>query len=122
VEFMELVTNMKAHRKFPIVALLLETQGWLRSEKRLVLKGRGKPVGPVDNYPVLPFRLGRFLSNCRPNQPTRIRKNWRSGFPKSLTYKAVQVGLLTVYDMCKAVDRGMIIEQVMLLEKHGGKS
>ncbi|HVZ47070.1 MAG TPA: cyclic pyranopterin monophosphate synthase MoaC [Ramlibacter sp.] len=35
---------------------------------------------------------------------------------------AVQVGLLTVYDMCKAVDRGMVIEGVMLLEKHGGKS
>jgi cyclic pyranopterin phosphate synthase len=35
---------------------------------------------------------------------------------------AVQVGLLTIYDMCKAVDRGMVIEQVQLLEKHGGKS
>jgi cyclic pyranopterin phosphate synthase len=35
---------------------------------------------------------------------------------------AVQVGLLTVYDMCKAVDRGMTIEGVRLLEKHGGKS
>ncbi|MCK6429540.1 MAG: cyclic pyranopterin monophosphate synthase MoaC [Burkholderiaceae bacterium] len=35
---------------------------------------------------------------------------------------AVQIGLLTIYDMCKAVDRGMIIESVRLLEKHGGKS
>jgi cyclic pyranopterin phosphate synthase len=35
---------------------------------------------------------------------------------------AVQVGLLTIYDMCKAVDRGMVIEQVQLLEKRGGKS
>jgi cyclic pyranopterin phosphate synthase len=35
---------------------------------------------------------------------------------------AVQVGLLTIYDMCKAVDRGMIITDVRLLEKHGGKS
>ncbi len=35
---------------------------------------------------------------------------------------AVQVGLLTVYDMCKAVDRGMTIDGVRLLEKHGGKS
>jgi cyclic pyranopterin phosphate synthase len=35
---------------------------------------------------------------------------------------AVQVGLLTVYDMCKAVDRGMVIDGVRLLEKHGGKS
>lgn len=35
---------------------------------------------------------------------------------------AVQVGLLTVYDMCKAVDRGMVIGDVRVLEKHGGKS
>lgn len=35
---------------------------------------------------------------------------------------AVQVGLLTIYDMCKAVDRGMTIERVRLLEKRGGKS
>jgi len=35
---------------------------------------------------------------------------------------AVQVALLTIYDMCKAVDRGMVIEQVRLLEKSGGKS
>ena len=35
---------------------------------------------------------------------------------------AVQVGLLTIYDMCKAVDRGMTIEAVRLLEKRGGKS
>lgn len=35
---------------------------------------------------------------------------------------AVQISLLTVYDMCKAVDRGMTIETVRLLEKTGGKS
>lgn len=35
---------------------------------------------------------------------------------------AVSVGLLTIYDMCKAVDRGMTISNIKLLEKHGGKS
>ncbi|URI10368.1 cyclic pyranopterin monophosphate synthase MoaC [Aquincola tertiaricarbonis] len=35
---------------------------------------------------------------------------------------AVQVGLLTVYDMLKAVDRGMVIDGVRVIEKHGGKS
>lgn len=35
---------------------------------------------------------------------------------------AVQVALLTIYDMCKAVDRGMTITGVKLLEKQGGKS
>jgi cyclic pyranopterin phosphate synthase len=35
---------------------------------------------------------------------------------------AVQVGLLTVYDMCKAVDRGMVMSDVRVREKHGGKT
>ena len=35
---------------------------------------------------------------------------------------AVQVALLTIYDMCKAVDRGMVMGDVRLLEKSGGKS
>jgi len=35
---------------------------------------------------------------------------------------AVQVALLTIYDMCKAVDRGMTMEGIRLLEKRGGKS
>ena len=35
---------------------------------------------------------------------------------------AVSVGLLTIYDMCKAVDRAMTIEEIKLLEKSGGRS
>ena len=35
---------------------------------------------------------------------------------------AVQVALLTIYDMCKAVDRGMTIGEVRLVEKSGGRS
>lgn len=35
---------------------------------------------------------------------------------------AVQVGLLTIYDMCKAVDKGMVMSGIQLREKHGGKS
>ena len=35
---------------------------------------------------------------------------------------AVQVGLLTVYDMCKAADRGMVMGEIRVLEKRGGKS
>jgi cyclic pyranopterin phosphate synthase len=35
---------------------------------------------------------------------------------------AASVGLLTIYDMCKAADRGMRIEGIRLLEKLGGKS
>jgi cyclic pyranopterin monophosphate synthase len=35
---------------------------------------------------------------------------------------AVQVGLLTIYDMVKAIDRGMVMGDIRVLEKHGGKS
>jgi cyclic pyranopterin phosphate synthase len=35
---------------------------------------------------------------------------------------AVQVGLLTIYDMCKAVDRGMVMGDIRVIEKRGGKS
>jgi cyclic pyranopterin phosphate synthase len=35
---------------------------------------------------------------------------------------AVQVGLLTIYDMCKAADRGMVMGDIRVLEKSGGKS
>ncbi len=35
---------------------------------------------------------------------------------------ATQIALLTIYDMCKAVDRGMVMSNIKLLEKSGGKS
>ncbi len=35
---------------------------------------------------------------------------------------AVQIALLTIYDMCKAVDRAMVMTDIRVLEKHGGKS
>src|SRR5882672_11485636 len=35
---------------------------------------------------------------------------------------AVQIGLLTIYDMCKAADRGMVMDGIRVLEKHGGAS
>ena len=34
----------------------------------------------------------------------------------------VSIALLTIYDMCKSIDRGMVIENILLLEKEGGKS
>ena len=50
-----------------------------------------------------------------------VRVHARTGVEmEALT--AVQVGLLTIYDMVKAIDRGMVITDVRLLEKHGGKS
>ena len=52
---------------------------------------------------------------------SRCRLNDRTGVEmEALT--AASVAALTVYDMCKAVDRGMVIESVRLLEKTGGRS
>ena len=51
----------------------------------------------------------------------RARTRARTGVEmEALT--AVQVGLLTIYDMVKAIDRGMVMENIRVLEKHGGKS
>ena len=57
----------------------------------------------------------------RIRRTARIETHGRTGVEmEALT--AVQVGLLTVDDMCKAVDRGMVIGEIRVLEKRGGKS
>jgi cyclic pyranopterin phosphate synthase len=67
----------------------------------------------------LQFELDRAKSSIRchvqaeTTGPTGVEK-------EALT--AVQVALLTIYDMCKAVDRGMVMSDIKLLEKSGGKS
>ncbi len=65
------------------------------------------------------FELGREDSLVRCT--AQVETVGRTGVEmEALT--AVQVGLLTIYDMCKAADRGMVIGDVRLLEKRGGKS
>lgn len=65
-------------------------------------------------------RHGKWTAGTLP--PTHLRDVGKvvEAAPEALT--AVQIALLTIYDMCKAVDRGMQIDQVRLLEKAGGKS
>jgi cyclic pyranopterin monophosphate synthase len=52
---------------------------------------------------------------------TTVKTNGQTGVEIE-ALNATQIALLTIYDMCKAVDRGMIIQSVQLLEKSGGKS
>ena len=52
---------------------------------------------------------------------TTVKTNGQTGVEME-ALNATQVALLTIYDMCKAVDRGMSIQSVQLLEKTGGKS
>lgn len=52
---------------------------------------------------------------------TQVETNGKTGVEmEALT--AVQIGLLTIYDMCKSVDRGMVMSDIRVLEKQGGKS
>ena len=75
-----------------------------------------------------PLPLTRIDLELRPSETppavhctARVETLSRTGVEmEALT--AVQVALLTVYDMCKAVDRAMTIEGVRLLEKSGGRS
>jgi cyclic pyranopterin phosphate synthase len=51
----------------------------------------------------------------------RVKLSARTGAEmEALT--GISVAMLTIYDMCKAMDRGMVIENIRLLEKSGGKS
>ena len=74
-----------------------------------------------------PLPLTGIEVELTPVPPARVRVtatarcDWKTGVEmEALT--AASVAALTVYDMCKAVDRGMTIEQVCLLEKAGGRS
>ncbi len=85
-------------------------------------------------------RTGELIPLCHPLALTRVAAEFETdaeGSAITLTVTVetvgrtgvemealtgVSVGLLTVYDMCKAVDRAMTIEDVRLLEKSGGKS
>jgi hypothetical protein len=64
--------------------------------------------GPINLFLTHRFRLSEFF--------TFYNSLFLFALPPS------RVALLTIYDMCKAVDRGMTMGDIKLLEKHGGKS
>ena len=67
------------------------------------------------------IQLQPQLDQQRVHCQTIAKTNGQTGVEmEALT--ATQIALLTIYDMCKAVDRGMVINGVRLLEKSGGKS
>jgi cyclic pyranopterin phosphate synthase len=85
-------------------------------------------------------RTSELVPLCHPLPLTRVAVEFRIDAPASTVHievtaetvgrtgvemealTAVQVGLLTVYDMCKAADKGMVMTDIRLLEKQGGKS
>jgi len=58
-----------------------------------------------------------------PGYRVRVRTSaeWRTGVEME-ALSGVSAGLLAIYDMCKAMDRGMTLGPIRLLEKHGGRS
>jgi cyclic pyranopterin phosphate synthase len=73
-----------------------------------------------------PLALTRIEITLEPgdnavNCQSRVETRGQTGVEME-ALNATQIALLTIYDMCKAVDKGMVIDQVRLLEKHGGKS
>jgi len=76
-------------------------------------------------HPLALSRVGVDLEPLESDAAVRCRATVETRGPTGVEMEAlcaVQVSLLTIYDMCKAVDRGMIIEGVRLLEKRGGRS
>ena len=69
-------------------------------------------------------RTSELVPLCHPLPLTKVSIEFTPGQTgvEMEALCAIQVALLTVYDMCKAVDRGMVIENVRLEEKSGGKS
>jgi cyclic pyranopterin phosphate synthase len=64
----------------------------------------------------------QVLSKRSPSLSTDLDRIERFDYGKSLIYKTVNRRLRTGARMCKAVDRGMTITDVKVMEKHGGKS
>ena len=73
------------------------------------------PITHVD------IKLEPDAEHNRINCLTTVTTSGKTGVEME-ALNATQVTLLTIYDMCKAVDRGMTIQGVRLLEKQGGKS
>lgn len=84
-------------------------------------------------------RTSDLIPLCHPLALTHITVDFSLSEPASVTciarvetigktgvemeaLMAVQIGLLTIYDMCKAVDRGMVMTDIKVLEKQGGQS
>ena len=83
------------------------------------------PRKPLTSFPCatqLPLVMSAWNLSLIPQQVLfRAETTGQTGVEmEALT--AVQVALLTIYDMCKAVDRGMVMSDIKLLEKSGGKS
>lgn len=105
-----------SHKKGDVLAVA-RVAGIMASKKTSELIPLCHPI-PLTHVEInLTAEAGKNRIRCQ----TTVKTNGQTGVEME-ALNATQVTLLTIYDMCKAVDRGMVIQSVRLLEKEGGKS
>jgi len=131
----------------PETARLARAGGCIRMQPatlRMILEGDAKKGDVLGIARIAGIqaakRTGELIPLCHPLGLTRVAIEWTADVAASAlavevvaecvgrtgvemeALTAASVALLTVYDMCKAADRGMVISDLRLLEKRGGKS
>ena len=104
------------HKKGDVLAIA-RIAGIMASKKTAELIPLCHPL-PITHVDI---SLTAETENNRIYCKTTVKTSGQTGVEME-ALNATQIALLTIYDMCKAVDRGMSIQSVQLLEKNGGKS
>ncbi|MEQ1544847.1 cyclic pyranopterin monophosphate synthase MoaC [Methyloglobulus sp.] len=114
-ETLRLITDM-GHKKGDVLAIA-RIAGIMACKKTAELIPLCHPIFITH----VEIDLTPELENNRVRCQATVKTTGQTGVEmEALT--ATQIALLTIYDMCKGVDRGMVIQSVRLLEKEGGKS
>jgi cyclic pyranopterin monophosphate synthase len=114
-ETLQLIINGE-HKKGDVLAVA-RIAGIMASKKTAELIPLCHPL-PLTHVEI---SLTAEVNNNRVRCQTTVKTNGQTGVEmEALT--ATACALLTIYDMCKGVDRGMVIQAIQLLEKAGGKS
>ena len=114
-ETLQLIVN-GGHKKGDVLAIA-RIAGIMASKKTADLIPLCHPL-PITHVEI---NLSAETEKNRIRCQTTVKTNGQTGVEIEALC-ATQIALLTIYDMCKAVDRGMVIQSVRLLEKEGGKS
>lgn len=104
------------HKKGDVLAIA-RIAGIMASKKTAELIPLCHPL-PLTHVEI---KLDVDVNSNRIRCQTTAKTNGQTGVEME-ALNATQIALLTIYDMCKGVDRGMVIQSVRLLEKDGGKS
>ncbi len=104
------------HKKGDVLAIA-RIAGIMASKKTADLIPLCHPL-PITHVEI---KLNADVENSRVCCQTTVKTTGQTGVEIEALC-ATQIALLTIYDMCKGVDRGMIIQSVQLLKKEGGKS